>query len=111
MMLVLTPTMLGSLLAGAVFYALLWVAIHKVDEIPYVRKFVTTNQCLSWVNNHKAATLLVTEGLSAVLHGVASPAAVLFNLGGTALNSAVLFGYLPGRDVVSRLSAKLRRSA
>jgi hypothetical protein len=110
-MFVLTPTMLGSLLAGAVFYALLWVTLHKLDEIPYVRDYVTTNQCLSWINSHKAATLLITEGLSAVLNGVASPAAVLFNLGGTALNTAVLFGYLPGRDVVSRISAKIRRSA
>lgn len=111
MMFVLTPTMIGSLLAGAVFYALLWVAIHKVDEIPYVRDFVTTNQCLSWAKRHKAATLLVTEGLSAALHGVASPAAVLFNLGGTALNAAVLFGYLPSRDVLSQISAKIRRAS
>jgi hypothetical protein len=46
-MFVLTPTMLGSLLAGAVFYALLWVAIHKVDEIPHVREFVTTTNACS----------------------------------------------------------------
>lgn len=110
-MFVLTPTMLGSLLAGAVFYALLWVAIHKVDEIPCVRRFVTSNQCLSWIDKHRGTTLLISEGLSAFLHGVASPTAVLFNLGGTALNTAVLFGYLPGRDVLSRISAKIRRAA
>jgi hypothetical protein len=111
MMFVLTPTMLGSLLAGAVFYALLWVALHKVAEIPYVREFVTSNQCLSWIKKHQGTTLLMTEGVSALLHGIASPAAVFFNLGGTALNVAVLYGYLPGRDIVSQISAKIRRSA
>jgi len=111
MMVVLTPTFAASLLAGAVFYALLWVAIHKVDEIPYVRELVTTNQCLSWINKHKGTSLLITEGLSAVLHGLSSPAAIFFNLGGTLLNSAVLFGYLPSRDVLSQISAKIRRSA
>jgi len=110
-MFVLTPTMLGSLLAGAVFYALLWVALHKVDEIPYVRDYVTTDRCLSWINKHRGTTLLITEGVSAILHGVASPEAVLFNLGGTVLNTAVLFGYLPGRDVLSQISAKIRRAS
>ena len=110
-MFVLTPTMFGALLAGAVFYALLWVALHKVDEIPYVKEVVTSNQCLTWIKKHKGTALLITEGVSALLHGVASPAAVFFNLGGTMLNAAVLFGYLPGRDVVSQISAKIRRSA
>lgn len=108
-MFLLTPTMLGSLLAGAAFYALLWVALHKVDEIPYVKEFVTKNQCLSWINKNQATTLAITEGLSALLHGVASPAAVFFNLGGTAVNAAVLYGYLPSRDVVSLIAAKIRR--
>jgi hypothetical protein len=110
-MLFMTPTLIGSLLAGALFYALLWVALHKVDEIPYVNGLVTSKQCLSWIKTHQGATLLITEGLSALLHGVASPASVFFNLGGTALNAAVLFGYLPGCDVVSLLSAKIRRAA
>lgn len=110
-MFILTPSMLGALLAGAVFYALLWVTIHKVDEIPYVREFVSTNRCLSWINKHRGTTLLITEGVSALLHGIASPQAVLFNLGGTVLNTAVLFGYLPGRDVLFQISAKIRRSA
>jgi hypothetical protein len=109
-MLFLTPVLLGSL-TGALFYALLWVALHKVDEIPYVKEFVTSNQCLSWIKKHQGTTLLITEGLSALLHCVASPAAVFFNLRGTALNAAVPFGYLPGRDVVSQISAKIRRSA
>ena len=77
MMFFLIPTMLGSLLAGAVFYALLWVAIHKVDEIPVAGDFVTTNRCVSWINKHRGISLLASEGLSALLHGIASPEAVL----------------------------------
>lgn len=93
------------------FYALLWVAIHKVDEIPVAGDFVTTNQCVSWINKHRGISLLASEGLSALLHGIASPEAVLFNLDSTLLNTAVLFGYLPGRDVLLQISAKIRMAA
>jgi hypothetical protein len=110
-MFILTPTLLGALLAGAAFYALLWVAIHKLDQIPYLKDLITTKQILGWINRHQSTTLLITEVLSGLLHGIASPTAVLFNLGGTAVNVAFVYGYLPTRDVVSLISAKLRRSA
>jgi hypothetical protein len=110
-MFIMTPSMLGALLAGAAFYALLWVAIHKLDEIPYLNDFITTKQILAWIKKHQGATLLITEVLSGLLHGIASPEAVLFNLGGTAINSAFLFAYLPSRDVVSLVLAKIRRAA
>ena len=32
----LTPTFVGLLLAGAAFWTLIWAAIHKLDEIPYI---------------------------------------------------------------------------
>jgi hypothetical protein len=110
-MFILTPTMLGALLAGAAFYALLWVAIHKLDEIPYIKGLVTTRQVLGWISQHQSTAVLITEALSGLLHGIASPTAVFFNLGGTAVNVAFIYGYLPSRDVVSLISAKLRRSA
>jgi hypothetical protein len=33
----LTPTFVGLLLAGAAFWTLIWAAIHKLDEIPYLK--------------------------------------------------------------------------
>ena len=32
----LTPTFVGLLLAGAAFWTLIWAAIHKQNEIPYI---------------------------------------------------------------------------
>lgn len=110
-MFILTPTLLGALLAGAAFYALLWVAIHKLDEIPFLKDLVSTKQVLGWINQNQSTALLITEALSGLLHGIASPTAVLFNLGGTIVNVAFIFGYLPSRDAISLISAKIRRAA
>ena len=38
----LTPTFVGLLLAGAAFWTLIWAAIHKLDEIPYLKEFTST---------------------------------------------------------------------
>jgi hypothetical protein len=38
----LTPTFVGLLLAGAAFWTLIWAAIHKLDEIPYLKEFTSS---------------------------------------------------------------------
>ena len=42
----LTPTFVGLLLAGAAFWALVWAAIHKLDEISYLKEFTSTQEVL-----------------------------------------------------------------
>jgi hypothetical protein len=42
----LTPTMIGAVLAGIRLWTLFWAALHKIEEIPYVRDMLTTNDCL-----------------------------------------------------------------
>ena len=54
----LTPTFVGLLLAGAAFWALVWAAIHKLDEIPYLKDITSTQQVLDWVEENKGLTLL-----------------------------------------------------
>lgn len=42
----LTPTFVGLLLAGAAFWTLVWAAIHKLDEIPCLKEISTTQEVL-----------------------------------------------------------------
>jgi hypothetical protein len=44
----LTPTFVGLLLAGAAFWTLIWAAIHKLDEIPYLKEFTSRKEVLDW---------------------------------------------------------------
>ena len=47
----LTPTFVGLLLAGAAFWTLIWAAIHKLDEIPYLKEFTSTQEVLDWIDD------------------------------------------------------------
>jgi hypothetical protein len=47
----LTPTFVGLLLAGTAFWALVWAAIHKLDEIPYLKEFTSTQEVLDWIED------------------------------------------------------------
>jgi hypothetical protein len=71
----LTPTFVGLLLAGAAFWTLIWAAIHKLDEIPYIKEYTSTQQVLDWIEENKGLTLVITEGVNFRLHGL-SPRAV-----------------------------------
>jgi hypothetical protein len=104
----LTPTFVGLLLAGAAFWALVWAAIHKLDEIPYLKEFTSTQEVLDWIEDHKGLTLVITEGVNLLLHGL-SPHGVMFTLGGTIINFLMVFGYVSGRQFLTLISEKIRR--
>ena len=42
---------MGLLLAGTAFWALVWAAIHKLDEIPYLKEFTSTQEVLDWIED------------------------------------------------------------
>jgi hypothetical protein len=96
----LTPTSVGSLLAGAAFWTLIWAAIHKLDEIPYIKEYASTQEVLDWIEVNKGLTLVITEGINFVLHGL-GPHGVMFTLGGTVINFLMVFGYVSGRQVLA----------
>jgi hypothetical protein len=105
----LTPTMIGAVLAGICLWLLFWAALHKIGEIPYVSECLTTNQCLDWIQERPGLALLLTEATNYLVHGVSSPVGVGFAMGGTLVNMLFVYGYIPSRDVLSVISAKLRR--
>jgi hypothetical protein len=49
----LTPPFVGLLLAGATFWALVLAAIHKLDEIPYPKQHMSTQEVLDWIERHR----------------------------------------------------------
>src|SRR5580658_6740039 len=106
----LTPTFVGLLLAGAAFWALIWAAIHKLNEIPYLKDVTSTQEVLDWIEDHKGLTLVITEGVNFLLHGL-SPHGVMFTLGGTVINLLMVFGYVSGRQVLAVISDKIRRNS
>jgi len=107
----LTPTYIGALLAGAAFWCLFWVTLHKLGEIPLVRHWLKTSQCLEWIRSHQSLALVITAATNLLLHGITDPAGILFTLRGATVNVGFVFGYLPSRDVLSLISARIRRSA
>jgi len=81
-----------------------------LGEIPLIRHWLKTSQCLEWIRLHQSLALVITEATNLLLHGITDPAGILFTSGGTAVNVGFVFGYLPSRDVLSLISAKIRRS-
>jgi hypothetical protein len=105
----LTPTLVGLLLAGAAFWTLIWAAIHKLDEIPYLNGITSTKQVLDWIESHQGMTLVITEGVNFLLHGL-SPNGVMFTLGGTIVNFLMVFIYIAGRKALAVISDKIWRN-
>ena len=94
----LTPTMIGAILAGICLWTLFWAALHKIEEIPYVRDILTTNDCLDWIQQRPGLTILLTEATNYFVHGMSSPIGVGFAIGGTIVNMLVVYGYIPVED-------------
>lgn len=107
----LTPSMIGALLAGICLWSLFWAALHKIEEIPGVRDSLTTNQCLDWIQQRPGLTILLTEAANYLVHGISSPIGVGFAMGGTIVNLAFVYGYIPSRGVLSVMWARLRTCA
>jgi hypothetical protein len=96
----LTPTAIGAMLAGAAMWALFWTMLHKLNDLPWVRQWLTSNQCFAFINRHKGAALFLTEAINFGIHGLTSHVGVLFALSGTAINLLVICGYLPVRMAI-----------
>jgi hypothetical protein len=89
----ITPSAKSSFVAGIGFWVLLWLAILKLDEIAAclrLRRWLNTERCLNWVNQHKALALLGSECCNYSVHGISNPLGVTFALGGTLTNLIVI---------------------
>jgi hypothetical protein len=107
-MLILTPTMLGSLLAGVALWLMFWYGVNHVDSIPYLNQYLSRKMILDWIKKNPQTALLLSEGVNLLLHGVGSAGAVFFNLGGTLVNIAVIYGVVPTQNFLFNAIAKIK---
>lgn len=82
----ITPTDRGALIAGGVFWTLVWTVVLKLDSIPLLNKFLQTKRILNWIRGHVALTLVLGEVVNMSMHPPTSPASALFAFGGTIVN-------------------------
>ena len=79
----ITPTMLGSLIAGVACWLLFWYGISHVDSIPYLNQYVSRKMIMDWIRKNPQLSLILTEAVNLLLHGVGTASAMLFTSGGT----------------------------
>jgi hypothetical protein len=104
----LTPTFIGSLIAGVACWLLFWYGISHVDSIPYLNQYVNRKMILDWIRKNPQLALLLTELVNVALHGVGTAGAVLFTFGGTLVNAAMIFGVVPVQGFISKSLAQLK---
>jgi hypothetical protein len=105
----LTPSSKSSFLAGVGFWVLLWLAVLKLDEIAgclRLRRWLSTDRCLAWVDQHKTLALLGTETANFAVHGISNPLGVTFALGGTVTNVIVICFLIPARTRIRSLLSR-----
>jgi hypothetical protein len=94
----LTPSTKGSFIAGVGLWCLIWASLFKADEIAQAggfERWVSSDQCLRWIRQHKSASLLGTELFNYGTHGISDPLGVTFALGGTLVNVLMIYFLLP----------------
>lgn len=100
-----TPSATSSFSAGAVFWAMVWSVVVKLDEllklVPFYHpKTSVSSELLRWVRSHKILTITCTEVVNYSIHGVENPLGVTFALGGTLSNFIIVTLFVP---IVCRL--------
>jgi hypothetical protein len=100
--------MIGSLMAGVALWLMFWYGVNHVDSIPYLNQYLSRKMILDWIRKNPQTFMLLTEGVNLMLHGIGSASAVFFNLGGTLVNIAAIFGFVPAESFLSSAIEKLK---
>jgi len=91
----ITPTLLGSLIAGVACWLLFWFGVSHVDSIPFLNRYLSKDMIMEWVRQNPVQALLITELINVLFHGIGSASAVFFTFSGTLVNACVIFGVIP----------------
>ena len=60
-MFLITPTMLGSLIAGVAMWLMFWYRVNHVDSILYLNQYLTRKVVLDWVKRNPQTALLLPK--------------------------------------------------
>jgi hypothetical protein len=105
-----TPSSASSFSAGAVFWSMVWAGLGKLNELARFVGFKRAKPketALRWINSHKVITLTATEIVNYSVHGISSPLAVTFAIGGTLVNVLMVAVVVPIWYRLSRLESRL----
>jgi len=104
----LTPTFIGSLIAGVACWLLFWFGISHVDSIPYLNQYLSKKMIMDWIRKNPQLSLILTEAVNVLLHGVGTASAMLFTFGGTLVNATMIFGVAPVQAILSKSLSQLK---
>jgi hypothetical protein len=108
-MMTFTPSATSSFSAGAVFWGMVWATLGELNELVHFVGFKKSNPrqtVLRWINAHKVVTITLTQAVNYSVHGISSPLGVVFELGGTLVNTFMVTFSVP---IWCRLSNLARR--
>lgn len=106
-----TPTLIGSLVAGVACWLLFWWGVSHVDSIPYLNKYLTREMILKWVRENPNTALILTEVVNILFHGLGSAAAVMFTFAGTLTNATFIFGLVPVQNFIDNAVTTIKTKA
>ena len=98
----LTPTFVGSLLAGMACWLLFWFGVSHLDSIPFLSRHLSRDKVLDWIAKNPVTALLVTEAVNILFHGLGSAGSVFFTFAGTFVNVCIIFGVIPISKAISK---------
>ena len=104
----LTPTFIGSLIAGVACWLLFWFGISHVDSIPYLNQYLSKKMIMDWIRKNPQLALIITELFNIGCHGLGSAAGVLFTVAGTLVNASFIFGVVPTQKFINKSIAALK---
>lgn len=95
----LTPTTTGNVVAGVVVGTFQYSIMVKLDKIPFIKKFVSTERKLKivkWIVDNKAMSFLFFEIFNMSVHsGITDPNGAMFAAGNSIVNAVGIWGFLP----------------
>ena len=95
----ITPTAMSALISGAVLWCFLWSAARHIDRVPIVKEYVSWADMEAYIKKNPQLCLILTEIFNILMHGMEAHA-IMFNLGGTIVNAAYIYGVLPTYGVL-----------
>jgi hypothetical protein len=105
----ITPTAKSQGIAGVGFWIILWSLISHLEQMArYIKcdQWIKQDAIFAWINRNKTLSLVGSEVLNLTMHSPSSGNAVLFCLGGTCINTVMIFVVIPIRQGIKKLVSR-----
>lgn len=107
----ITPTIIGSILAGVACWLLFWFGVNHVDSIPYLNQYLSKRMILAWIKESPHTAFIATEIINVLFHGMGSVGAVMFTFSGSLVNATMIYGVVPVQNFIGVCVSKMKAQA